>query len=628
MGSQINSKQDSDLQKLQFINALIHDLEALELMIDGNMIESGIYRIGAEQEWCIVNNEWRPANNNLELLKDIDDACFTTELAKYNIELNCDPLLLKSGCFKKMQTGIQSKLQKAQEAAAALQSHIVMAGILPTISRKEITLDYLTPLPRYHFLNEKIRKKRGRQFDLFMKGVDELHVRHDNIMFEACNTSFQTHLQIDPNDFVAAYNWSQAIAAPVLAVSSNSPLLFGKELWSEIRIALFQQSIETRKSVEEIRNERPRVTFGQDWIRKSVTDIYKEDISRMDVLLTIDNPENSLEELLAGKIPLLRALRLHNGTVYRWNRPCYGVNNGVAHLRIENRYLPAGPSVQDEVANMAFWTGLMMGKPECSTDIWNHFSFRDVKSNFFKAARAGIETVFVWQGKEISAKELIRTELIPMAYTGLKKCGISDKEIYLYLGTIEKRLDSNTGAQWQVRNFRRLRERLSPSDAAIALTAATYENQVSRKPICEWRDIEPEKADRYLLTHFTKVFQLMSSDLITVFPDDSLLFVKKIMEWHHIHHMLIEEKDGELAGLITYNAIQELELAGNNLEQCTANMYMKETIHTIEPDAKIEDALEKMRSLFISSLPVVDKGHLVGIITTNDMKRWLTFQGL
>jgi gamma-glutamylcysteine synthetase len=225
----------------------------LEYMIAAGMIESEILRIGAEQELCIVNEEWLPDSNNLALLEKLNDPSFTTELAKYNIELNCDPLVLKDGCFYSMQQQLQMKYFTAQDAAENLSSRIILTGILPTISRKETGIDYLTPLPRYHYLNSELRKKRGRHFDLFMKGVDELHVRHDNIMFEACNTSFQVHLQIRPAEMVAAYNWAQAISAPVLAVATNSPMLFGKELWSEIRIALFQQSIETRKSVEEIR---------------------------------------------------------------------------------------------------------------------------------------------------------------------------------------------------------------------------------------------------------------------------------------------------------------------------------------------------------------------------------------
>ncbi|HAE14261.1 MAG: CBS domain-containing protein [Chitinophagales bacterium] len=623
MGDQSSHIHTSGHNQMAFVNALIHDLEALELMIRDHALENDVQRIGAEQEMCLVNNEWRPDNNNLEVLAGLQDSCFTTELAKYNIELNCDPLDLQAGCFHRMLEGLQLKYIKAQKAASVLHSRVIMTGILPTISRHEVTLDYLTPLPRYHLLNKQLRRKRGKQFDLFMKGVDEIHIRHDNIMFEACNTSFQLHLQVAPEDFVQAYNWSQVIAAPVLAAATNSPLLFGKELWSEIRIALFQQSIETRKSVEELRDQRPRVTFGKDWIRNSITDIYKDDITHFDVLITFDDPPDSLQEYRNGHIPELRALRLHNGTVYRWNRPCYGVYRGKPHLRIENRYLPAGPSIRDEVANMAFWTGLMLAKP--AAPVSETHSFRDIKSNFFKAARAGIETVLIWQGKELNTRTLILEELLPLAAKGLMSAGIPQEEISYHLNTIERRLKKQTGSQWQVRNFRTLRKQLSPSDAAIALTAAIYENQVQQLPVAEWKDVHLDKANKYLIRHFTTVNQLMSSDLITVFPDDTLLFVKKVMEWHSINHMLIENRRGELVGLITSGKIAELEAAGINPETNSVRTYMKRTIQTIRQDALIEDALTIMRTQKITSLPVVRDNRLVGIITRNDMTRWLSF---
>ncbi len=626
MGDHASNINARHKEKLHFTNAVIHDIEALEWMIAAGMIESDVQRIGAEQELCIVNEEWLPNTNNLALLEKINDPAFTTELAKYNIELNCSPLLLQDGCFCTMQQQLQLKYFAAQDAAENLSSRIILTGILPTISRKETALDYLTPLPRYHYLNSELRKKRGRNFDLFMKGVDELHVRHDNIMFEACNTSFQLHLQIRPAEMVAAYNWAQAISAPVLAVATNSPMLFGKELWSEIRIALFQQSIETRKSVEEIRNLQPRVTFGKDWIRNSFTDIYKEDISRFDVILTRPDIENAFEKLQNGGIPELNALRLHNGTVYRWNRPCYGISDGVAHLRIENRYLPAGPSIEDEVANMAFWVGLMEGRPEEADNIWEHYQFRDIKSNFFKAARSGIETVLIWKNKEYTVKELIREELLPIAYKGLQKCGISEKEIALYLGNIEKRLHSSTGAQWQIKNFRKLRETLSPSDASIAITAAMYENQMRNKPVSTWGDIEKSKATRYLVNHFTDVKQLMSTDLITVFPEDPIFYVKKIMQWYTINHMMIENRKGALVGIITSGKIQELEAAGIDTETTPVRNYMKKVIHTAEQDTKIEAALQMMQELHITSLPAVKDDKLVGIVTRNDMLRWLNFK--
>jgi predicted transcriptional regulator len=626
MGLPINDFKVDSKKKMRFIRTLVKDVEALELMISKDILEADCQRIGAEQELCIVNDRWTPDENNLDLLKEIDDSHFTTELAKYNIELNCDPFVLGPGTFTNMKRQLLEKYRKAQHAAEGLRSRIIMTGILPTISRKEVDISYLTPLPRYHYLNKQLRSKRGRYFDLFMKGVDELHVRHDNIMFEACNTSFQIHLQLDPKSMVADYNWAMAISAPVLAASANSPLLFGKELWNEIRIALFQQSIETRKSVEEIRDLRPRVTFGKSWVRNCITEIYKEDIARFDVLLTQEDPEDAMETLRNGEIPAMKALMLHNGTVYRWNRPCYGITNGKPHLRIENRYIPSGPSVEDEVANMAFWIGLMKARPPEANAIWEHFQFRDVKSNFFKAARSGIETVFIWKDKEISAKDLINNELLPLAYEGLRKSGVTDDEAYACLGIIEKRMKTHTGAQWQIRNFRKLRDKLSVTDSCIALTAATYENQIRNKPVCDWQDIDLNKANKYLVNHFSKVKQLMSTDLITVFPDDSLLYIDKIMQWYTINHMLIESKKGDLVGIITSGRMSELKQNHIDFATTPVKDYMKRTIQTISMDTEIDEALQIMKSLHITSLPVVRDGKLHGIVTKNDMLRWLEFK--
>ena len=412
MGQDTSNSKHTRNKHLHFVSALLEDITALEKMIADGLLESDIERIGAEQEICIVNENFSPGDNSIDLLQKIQDPQFTTELAKYNIEINLTPRTCIEGGLIAMENELLEKFIVARNHASALNSHLVIAGILPTISRKEITLDYLTPKERYHMLSKKLRDLRGRKFDLYLKGVDELHIRHDSIMFEACNTSFQVHLQISPAELVTSYNWSLAIAAPVLAISSNSPLLLGKELWSEIRIALFQQSIDTRHSIDEIREQRPRVTFGKDWIYHSITEVYKEDISRFEVLINDDIEEHALQTLNENKVPQLRALRMHNGTIYRWNRICYGITENKPHMRMECRYIPAGPTVRDEMANAAFWIGLMKAKPENVKKIWEHFDFKDVKSNFFKAARAGMESAFVWRGKTISAYDLIKNELL------------------------------------------------------------------------------------------------------------------------------------------------------------------------------------------------------------------------
>jgi CBS domain-containing protein len=611
---------------IRFVNALLNDIEAVELMIANNLFDSGQERIGAEQEICVVNNNFMPDSNAIELLEKINHPQFTTELAKYNIELNLMPQLLQPGCFAALEHDLKEKFNIAVGHAASLDSKLVLAGILPTISRNEISLDYLTPLERYHMLSKKLRDIRGRKFDLYLKGVDELHIRHDSIMFEACNTSFQSHLQIPPKDFVPAYNWALAISGPVLAISANSPLLLGKELWSEIRIALFQQSIDTRHSIDEIREQRPRVTFGKDWVYNSITEIYKEDITRFEVLINEEIKENSLTAVKENIVPQLRALRLHNGTIYRWNRMCYGVTEGKPHMRIECRYIPAGPSIQDEIANMAFWVGLMKARPENVNRIWEHFDFKDIKSNFFKAARSGIESIFIWKGNAISAKDLIKNELLPLAYEGLKNCGFSNDEIFIYLGTIEKRLETSTGSQWQVRNFRNLKKELNVTDALSALTEYMYIQQVENIPVCNWPDIDTPATAKKHISKMAKVKQLMSADVLTVYPDDPTTLVEYIMKWNDVNHIVVEDRKGKLHGVVTSGKIADIAATNNNYGEIPVKKIMRKEIVTIAPDADINEALAIMQNLMISSLPVVSNNRLMGIVTKNDMLRWMAMQ--
>lgn len=394
MGEMIlKSKKDVD-ERRAFVQHLISDIKALELLLKEGRFEDDIVRIGAEQELCLVDERYQPAGVNLKLLERIDDEHFTTELASYNIEINLDPFELKNDCFSLVEKQVCSLLKKAAIKAKEQNIKLVLAGILPTISKNEVSMDFLTPIPRYFALNDALVSKKGGDFNLKIRGVDELYLKHNSVMFEACNTSFQLHLQIPSPDFISSYNWSQAIAGPVLSVCCNSPMLMGRELWKETRIALFQQSLDTRKSGYVLNDQAPRVGFGTHWEEGSVTEIFKKDISKHRVLLTKPIEEGSLDQMKNGKAPKLEALRLHNGTVYRWNRPCYGIGDGKPHLRIENRYIPSGPSIIDEMANFAFWIGLMKGRPKRFDNMKSQMDFKTAKTNFIKAARTGKESMF------------------------------------------------------------------------------------------------------------------------------------------------------------------------------------------------------------------------------------------
>ncbi|XHC25002.1 hypothetical protein ABWH91_12160 [Phycisphaerales bacterium ac7] len=404
MGVQdINARFDGQERRL-FMQAVLRDLRALERLLQEDRIESGVNRIGAEQELVIVGRDWRPAPLCEEILEELEgDPHFTHELGRFNIEFNLDPLSFSGDCLSKLERRITEFFDKTRYAAHRHDAEAMMVGILPSLEKDDLSLRNLTDRPRYWALNEALNNLRGGKYELRIKGRDELIVTHDSVMLEACNTSFQVHFQVSPQDFATKYNAAQAVAGPVMAAAANSPLLFGKRLWQESRIALFQQSVDTRKAGSDLRDFPPRVSFGHGWVRESVLEIYKEDLARFKPLFSTEADEDPMQVIDRGEAPNLRCLMLHNGTVYRWNRPCYGTAIGPdgkrrAHIRIENRILPSGPTPMDEVANAAFWFGLMRAIVDEQGNMADHMPFDDAASNFVEAATHGLDAQFDWPG--------------------------------------------------------------------------------------------------------------------------------------------------------------------------------------------------------------------------------------
>ena len=344
-----------------FMKSLLIEVRALEELLNKGLIESGVSRIGAEQEMFLIDRAHKPALKALEMLDTIDDDRFTHELGLYNLEANLSPQKFGGDCLRLMETELQEVYQQARETAGRLGCEIALVGILPTLTMEHLGLDSMVPTPRYHAMNDAIRALRGEEFQFTINGIDQLSVRHDNVMLEACNTSFQVHFQVSPEDFARFYNIAQAVTGPLLATAVNSPILLGKRLWHETRIAVFEHSVDTRSEAQQERGLKPRVHFGDRWLEGSATEIFKEDIARFRIVLTTETEDDPLGMIEQGIMPSLNALRLHNGTVYRWNRPCYGVHNNIPHLRIENRVIPSGPTVVDEMANAAFFFGMMAG---------------------------------------------------------------------------------------------------------------------------------------------------------------------------------------------------------------------------------------------------------------------------
>ncbi|NND71444.1 MAG: CBS domain-containing protein [Rhodothermales bacterium] len=607
-----------------FTRQLIKDVRAMEHMLREGMFDTGPRRIGAEQELFLVDSRWQPAPLAMEVLEHSTDDRLVTELTRFNLEFNLHPSHFGGTCLSDMEVQINELMSYTRKLAATVGAQVAITGILPTIHLSDLGLDNMAPIPRYFALNDALLRLRGGPAQFQIRGVDELFFKHDTILVEGCNTSFQTHFQVTPEEFPRFYNFAQAIAGPVLACSANSPVLFGKRLWRETRIALFQQAVDTRSSNLYLREMSPRVHFGSGWVEKSVMDLYKEDIARFRVILTTKY-EDPFEVLADGKIPKLHALMLHNGTVYRWNRACYGITEGVPHLRIENRILPAGPSVVDEVANAAFWFGLVAGLAEEVEDIRDHLEFDHAKNNFVSAARQGIDSHLTWfNGERYAAVDLITDKLLPIARKGLASANIASADIDKYLGTIEKRCATKmSGSQWLVESLATMR-RTNPdstrADRLNSTVSSMIELQKTGAPGHEWplATLDDSVAMRWMPN--TRVEHFMSTDLFTVNEDEIVELVACIMDWRRIRHILVEDVNQRLVGIISHRSLLRFlsEHGGSKGQEVAVSEIMVRDPISISADRPTIEAIDLMRKHQIGALPVLQAGELVGIITERD----------
>lgn len=602
-----------------FIKALLEDIRALAFMLESGCIESGKRRVGAEQELFLVDRDLQPAPLNLEVLQAANESRLTTEIARFNLEANLTPQLLTRDCFGKLEQELTEVLSIARHAASSCDANILLAGILPTLEKSDLHLANLTPISRYRELNHGVIELRGGPLSIHIKGVDELHLTHDNIMMESCNASFQVHFQADPKKFTNQYNIAQAITAPTLAAAVNSPILFGHRLWHETRVALFQHSTDERSSAQQRRSQQTRVSFGDRWLEHSVIELFQEQVSRFRPIMITKPGENPFRVLARGETPDLSALKLHNGTVWRWNRACYGVLDGVAHLRIENRALPAGPTIVDEIANAAFFTGLMIGLGNICEDISARMNFHDAKSNFFRAARYGLDAQFDWlDGEGLSAASLILDQLLPLAHDGLHDAGVDNVEIEKYLGIIEARTAKRqTGSRWILNTLQQMPETTPRYLQCKQLTAAIMDHQQTGQPVHDWPIAKHDDSFDWDLAYRT-VAQIMSTDLFTVRPDDLIDLAASGMNWRHIRHVPVEDKSGRLVGLITHRTILRLMCLGAKEIPTTVAEVMVKNPVTVSPSTTSLEAIEIMRANKVGCLPVVEDNQLVGIVTSYD----------
>lgn len=621
MGDKKVLMEQDESRLRHFTKAVLNDLQALEKMLAEGLMEENALRIGAEQELFLVDSAMHPAPLILEILENAKDDRLTTEIGKFNIEANLTPLEFAGDCLSRLENELNEVIGIVKNSARELNTDAVLCGILPTIQLSDLVESNLTPNPRYMELNRVLTQLHGNERLIHIKGLDELRLHLKDTFIEFSNTSFQVHLQVPIKDFVKYYNWAQAITAPVLASAVNSPLLLGHRLWQETRLALFQHAVDERSPTHHERNRPARVSFGRDWVKDSILETFHEDVARFRIILTRDLEENSLESLKAGKIPQLNAWRMHNGTIWRWNRACYGVMNDKPSLRIEARFLPSGPTVADEMANAAFFLGLMMALPEEFGDVSERMSFDDVKQNFFSTARFGLKSQIVWlNGETWRARRLILEELLPRARHGLRMVGIDDGDIERYLGILEERVSQEkTGASWMLDSLAAMDKRAKQNVRMRSLTAAMKANQETGKPLHEWNLAEiPAQSD--WIDNYKTVEQFMVTDLFTVRPEDVIDLAANLMHWKHVRHVPVEDDEGKLVGIVSHRDLLELFALDKTKEKAeiVVRDVMKKKLITIAPETPTLDALFLMREKNIGCLPIVKNEKLVGLITAYD----------
>jgi hypothetical protein len=489
MGKDVEPTEFTRADRQRFRQKVRRCLDVFAQMLAESRFESDRPMAGLEIELNLVDNAGDPSMRNAEVLAAISDPAFQTELGRFNIEINLPPQQLGPGGLAVFEDMVRAGLNEAEAKAERVDAHIVMVGILPTLRRDHISLDTLSANPRYKLLNEQVFAARGEDLEIDIGGPERLVTQADSIAPESACTSVQYHLQVAPEDFAKFWNASQAVASIQVAMGANAPYLFGKQLWAETRIALFEQATDTRPDELKAQGVRPRVWFGDRWIT-SIFDLFEENVQYYSALLPLTDDEDPVEVLARGDTPELHELRLHNGTVYRWNRPIYDVVAGRPHVRVENRVLPAGPSVVDVMANGALYFGLVRALADQDRPLWTQMSFSAAFDNFHAAARSGIESRVYWPGVgEVPTAELVLRRLLPMAYEGLDAWGVAAADRDRLLGVIEQRcISGRNGATWQVDTVRQLEESTSVGrEQALREMTRRYASYMhSNEPVHSW----------------------------------------------------------------------------------------------------------------------------------------------
>ncbi|MBN1204288.1 MAG: glutamate--cysteine ligase [Myxococcaceae bacterium] len=492
MGLAIDREEFSPEDYWQFSQRLSENLEALRLLLQRPGFGEGPRTVGAELELFLVDAAGFPLPVNRQVLGQTVDPRVTLELDRFNLECNLRPSLLAGRPFTALRAEFEDTLAEVRRAAGTQGARVVVTGILPTLREEDLGSQALTGMPRYRALSAAILRRRDAPIKVAITGEDTLALSWDDVTLEGANTSLQFHLRVAPAEFARVYNAAQLVTAPVLAVSANSPLFLGRRLWDETRVALFRQAVDDRGEPDDGGfRHHARVTFGHGWAREGALELFSEAVALHAPLLPVVGRESPLECVARGQLPGLDELRLHQSTVWSWNRAIYDPKAG-GHLRIEFRALPAGPTVVDMVANGALLLGLSLGMAEQMEGLLPAMPFPCARGNFLRAARQGMDAVLLWPSERApSPRPVLVTELVPkllpVARRGLVSAGVDPHEADAMLGIIEARVAARrSGARWQRQVLARLEARLPRPEALTALLERYREHAESGAPVHEW----------------------------------------------------------------------------------------------------------------------------------------------
>ena len=490
MGAEVSAQSYSREERQRYREKVRQNLDVFEQMLATAQFEFDKPLTGLEIELNLVDDAYQPKFGNAEVLEHIANPDYQTELAQYNIELNVAPRPLPGDEALGLEQELRDSLNQADLRAREVGARIVPIGILPTIMPEHFAGEWISENNRYTALNDSIFFARGEDIYLDIDGPtgERLATYSDSIAPESACTSVQLHIQVAPSEFANYWNAAQAIAGPQLGMAANSPFFYGRRLHAETRIALFEQATDTRPI--ELRNQgvRPRVWFGERWVT-SIFDLFEENVRYFPALLPESSDEDPVAVLASERAPELSELRLHNGTVYRWNRPIYDTVDGKPHLRVENRVLPAGPTISDVLANAAFYYGLVRNLAKADRPVWTQMSFAAAEQNFKECARRGIEGRVYWPGfGEVGVDELVLRHLLPMAHEGLADWGVATAVTDRYLSIIEGRATAGVnGATWQTDTVAALEDQGSDRATALRRMLELYvENMHTNEPVHTW----------------------------------------------------------------------------------------------------------------------------------------------